>query len=60
MYSKEQFLDNGIRLGFLEKDHVKYHQFGNEFVDDLSIIDVLMFNDVDTIRELLNKCSIIS
>lgn len=55
LYSKEYFSKNGVTLSFVESEDVKYKQFSDEFVPRLSIIDVMMFNDVSEIKELLTK-----
>lgn len=54
LYSKESFTDNGIELKFIKSKPFEYIQFDNEFVPWLSIIDVMMFNSVTTIKESLN------
>lgn len=55
LYSKDYFKSNGIELGFVKSDSVEYKQYANEFVPQLSIIDLLMFNDVKRARELFTK-----
>ena len=50
LYTKETFLEKGIELKFIESKPFHYPQFDNEFVPWLSIIDVMMFNPLDTIR----------
>ncbi len=50
LYSKETFRERGIELKFIRSKPFEYPQFGNEFVPWLSIIDVMMFNPVETIR----------
>jgi hypothetical protein len=55
LYDKEIFKQNGIELNFIKSNPIQYKQFNNEFVPWLSIIDVLMFNDVDFVKELLIK-----
>lgn len=57
LYSHEKFEKEALDLFFLDTrmDEIKYHQFNDEFVDYLSIIDVIMFNDVSTIRRFLDK-----
>jgi hypothetical protein len=50
LYSKEMFQENGIELKFIQSKPFEYQQFGNEFVPWLSILDVMMFNPLDTIR----------
>lgn len=50
LYSKEIFMARGIELKFIKSKPFEYAQFGAEFVPWLSIIDVMMFNPLDTIR----------
>jgi len=59
LYSKDDFTQNGIELKFIESKPIKYKQFDNNFVSDLSIIDVLMFNSVEEINVLLNSFTLI-
>ena len=51
LYSREEFITRGIELKFVRSKPFIYAQFGSEFVPWLSIIDVLMFNSLDAIRE---------
>lgn len=54
LYSKEDFLANGIGLKFLHSNDVlTYRQYKNVFVPNLSIIDVLMFNGVEQTKLML-------
>ena len=53
LYDKEVFYQNNIRLRFLESNEITYKQFNNEFIPNLSIIDILMFNSKDEIRNML-------
>lgn len=55
LYDKELFGENGILLNFIESERITYPQLKNEFKPWLSIIDVLMFNDVVATKELLTK-----
>lgn len=50
LYSKSTFSEKGIELNFIKSKLVEYQQFGGDFVPWLSIVDVLMFNSVDTIQ----------
>lgn len=59
LYSKDRFADNDIALRFLKTDEIKYRQFKNEFIPNLSIIDVLMFNTIEQTNELLNNFTLI-
>lgn len=59
LYSKDDFAEQGIRLNFIKMRSVFYPQFKNDFVPNLSIIDVLMFNDKTAIRNLLNEYDLV-
>lgn len=59
LYSKEIFSKNGIKLNFLKTKPIIYKQYNNEFVPNLSIIDVLMFNSKKQIKELLEEFELI-
>ena len=59
LYDFEEFRENGIELAFLKSDDIIYPQFGGEFVPDLSIIDVMMFNSVPEVHEMLNRYTLI-
>lgn len=59
LYSKEAFATNGVELNFLEHEIIEYNQFGNKFVPYLSIIDVMMFNDIDIIKDMLNRYKLV-
>ena len=54
LYSKDYFKQFGINLQFLDANKVTYNQFDNPFESNLSIIDVLMFNSIDRVKEYLN------
>jgi hypothetical protein len=53
MYNKDVFKDVGVTLLFNKSKDITYKQFDNNFVPNLSIIDILMFNDISTIRDFL-------
>ena len=59
LYSKKSFKDNGIDLKFIKSSPIQYDQFKNEFVPWLSIIDVMMFNPKEKIKEYLNLYELI-
>ena len=50
LYSKETFLAKGVDLKFIQSKPYEYAQLGDAFVPWLSIIDVMMFNPLETIR----------
>lgn len=55
LYSEEFFKKNGIELKFIKPKNIKYKQFNHDFVPWLSIIDVLMFNDLKTTKIYLDE-----
>lgn len=57
LYSKEEFSQKGIELKFLRPmgDKIWYQQFDREFIANLSIIDVMMFNNRESVRGFLNQ-----
>ena len=59
LYNREAFEKAGMQLHFLKAKLSEYKQYGGAFVPGLSIIDVMMFNDKDGIREQLNDYEII-
>ena len=59
LYEKEYFYKNSVDLYFLKPEINSYKQYNKEFVGGLSIIDVLMFNDVQTIQAMLKNYSLI-
>lgn len=60
IYDKEEWKRHGLTLSFLHRrDSIRYQQFGEEFVPDLSIIDMLMFCSVDEIRKILDEYDIL-
>jgi len=55
-YDKDAFREMGISLRFLRRDEdIRYKQFNNEFVPDLSIIDLMMFCSRDELHDMLNR-----
>ena len=53
LYDEVQFSNEGIDLKFINMNSIIYQQFSHDFVANLSIIDVMMFNSVDKIQEML-------
>jgi hypothetical protein len=53
LYSREAFSARGVELRFLKSEATPYRQSGREFVPNLSIVDVMMWNDPDEIRKML-------
>jgi hypothetical protein len=59
LYSRDQFNRAGIKLNFLKTKPLPYRQLDNEFVPSLSIIDVLMFNSKDDVRQMLQSFELV-
>ena len=57
LYHERKFREHGIELFFLDTkfERISYSQFENSFVENLSIIDILMFNSVEKIKEYLEE-----
>ncbi len=50
LYSREAFAARGIELRFIRPRPLEYSQMGQPFVPWLSVIDVLMFNPLESVR----------
>lgn len=60
LYRAEDFLAGGLALGFVESLPIEYDQLGGHpFIPGLSIIDLLMFNDVAGVRHALTQFRVI-
>lgn len=60
LYDEAAFAKSGISLRFLRPSAPAYPQAGGDFVPFLSIIDVLMNNSIDTVRDMLRQSSVIT
>lgn len=58
LYDKSEFIRQGIKLNFIKTKEIRYDQQINHFIPNLSIIDLLMFNDIERIKSWLNKYEI--
>lgn len=54
LYSYDEFKKEKIELKFLKTSDIKYKQFDNNFVSNLSILDILMFNSKEEIKKMLD------
>ncbi len=59
LYNKEDFLNEGMKLSFLKTDEIVYKQFYNEFIPNLSIVDILMFNSKESVQEMLQNFTLV-
>lgn len=55
LYDVAEFKTEGMDLKFLQPGEIKYTQFKNDFVPWLSIVDVMMFNDIAAVRSMLGE-----
>lgn len=56
LYIKNDFSIDGIDLKFIQTKEFQYKQFDdNNFIPFLSIIDVMMFNKKEEVKEMLNQ-----
>lgn len=59
LYSIEHFATKNINLKFLKTKNIEYKQFNNEFIPNLSIVDIMMFNSKKKINEILLQYDLI-
>ena len=59
LYEKKHFEQQNVELYFLKSDQINYKQYKNEFVGNLSIIDILMFNSVEKIKAYLDQYKLV-
>lgn len=55
LYSRARFRENNLDLRFLRTNPIVYPQQANEFVSNLSILDVMMFNHKESITSFLKS-----
>lgn len=55
LYSSEEFATRGMYLRFIRSRLPEYPQLGYPFVPALSILDVLMFNPIETVRGMMTE-----
>lgn len=59
LYDTKTFKEQNIYLKFIKSNPIIYKQFNNNFVSWLSILDILMFNSVENISQMLNQHTLI-
>lgn len=59
LYDKRNFLRENVELSFLDTSVMEYQQFDNKFAPNLSIVDTMMFNEVDEIATILSRYKLI-
>ena len=59
LYSVAAFAAHDVELTFLQPRVVTYRQFGEPFVPNLSIVDVMMFNSKETVQAMLGEYDLV-
>jgi hypothetical protein len=59
LYNKHYFLSKGISLSFLKSYISKYKQYNEDFIEGLSIIDVMMFNNPKEILKMVEAFELV-
>ena len=59
LYDIESFIKEAIELRFLESEVPEYRQFSDKFISHLSIIDIMMFNSKNEVKEMLKRYELI-
>lgn len=59
LYDKDVLLRHGIELKFLNSSEITYHQGDNEFIPNLSIIDVISHCGREKTREFLSMYNLV-
>lgn len=61
LYAPDAFARQGVALRFLRPTLAPYPQVGVcDSIDGLSIVDVLMHNDIDRVREMLTSATLVN
>lgn len=60
LYSFNEFEKQGIELKFIKSQNILYKQFKHIFQPNLSILDVMMFNSKEQVKEMLEKYILIT
>lgn len=59
LFNKKKFIESNIKLKFMKPRQIIYNQKKIKFESDLSVIDVMMFNDREKIIEMLNEYEVL-
>jgi len=59
LYDQALFAQNGLKLSFIQSKRIEYPQFNHPFVPWLSIVDVLMFNPKEEVRNMLDQYTLV-
>lgn len=59
LYDFDEFKQRNITLQFMKTNEISYKQFESQFVENLSILDVIMFNSKEKVKKLLGEFTLI-
>jgi len=59
LYEPASFEQHNLQLRFIQSKDIVYSQFREKFVPNLSIIDVMMFNDPTAVQSMLQQYQLI-
>ena len=59
LYDQTSFESEGIKLSFLDSKGSEYKQYYNEFIPNLSIVDVMMFKSKNEVKKMLNQYELV-
>lgn len=59
LYDPLMFKKQGLKISFVQPTAVRYRQFGSGFVPNLSVIDVMMFNEREQCKRLLEEYGLV-
>ncbi len=59
LYDSDLFNENNMSMFFIKMGDVKYEQFNDKFISNLSIIDLLMFNSKNELKFMLENYELI-
>lgn len=55
LYNRDDFEKQNINLSFIKTEYFEYKQFNDNYISNLSIIDVMMFNSKEEVLKMLEK-----
>ena len=59
LYSKDTFMKQNLELYFINSQISQYKQFNDNFIPNLSIIDLMMFNSKENLTTLLDQYELV-
>lgn len=58
-FERDKYARAGLELKFVKMKDITYSQNTDTFVPDLSVVDAMMFNPPERIRDLLDECELV-